>query len=89
MDDDLRRMHEDRGERTEAAECSIPPDDAVGEAFRRRRRGELPDRMSCQTFENSAHAAPAAVFGGHWGIRMPGAFRLQPIDEEPEIIAKF
>jgi hypothetical protein len=31
-----------------------------------------------KNFENSAHAEPAAVFGGHWGIRTSGAFRLQP-----------
>ena len=36
---------------TQASECSIPPDDAVAEAFRRRRRGERPNRVSPQTFD--------------------------------------
>jgi hypothetical protein len=33
---------------TQVSECSIPPDDAVAEAFRRRRRGERPNRVSLQ-----------------------------------------
>ena len=36
------------GRRTEAAVGSIPPDDAVAEAFRRRRRGERPNRVCCK-----------------------------------------
>ena len=57
----IRPIATKAGRRTEAAVGSIPPDDAVAEAFRRRRRGERPNRVCCRKFRYSAHSHPAAT----------------------------
>jgi hypothetical protein len=55
--------------RGEAAECSIPPDDAVGQAFRCRRPGELAGGCPAKKFRYSAHSEPAATRRGAWRCR--------------------